>query len=215
MPEKVKDRPTRSHEYVFLLAHPDGKGQYYYDYEASREPTADGRGKRNRRTVWTVNPKPYQGSHFAVWPEELVRPMIAAGSSEHGVCATCGAPFVRVAEPEGVDDRPPGENPARKGLKSYQAPLSLVTLGWEKTCGCKGEGDPAPATVLDVFSGSGTTGKVALGMGRSYIGLDLNPAYLPLAEARIQGRKPPKAPPAPQEGDDLGDLLTAVRKGSA
>ncbi|KAI9549466.1 hypothetical protein GHT06_001866 [Daphnia sinensis] len=108
MPESVKDRCTRSHEYVFMLSK---QPQYYYDAKAIREPNADplrtnyvsgsrsnGINKdrndndmadrmkeyvpdgRNKRSVWTVNPKPYKGSHFAVWPVELIEPMILAGS---------------------------------------------------------------------------------------------------------------------------------------
>lgn len=76
-PESVKDRPTRSHEYVFLLSKSE---QYFYDHEALREPTTDGRSARNRRTVWAINTEPYAGAHFAVFPPELVRLCILGGS---------------------------------------------------------------------------------------------------------------------------------------
>jgi site-specific DNA-methyltransferase (cytosine-N4-specific) len=78
-PESVKDRPTRSHEYVFMLS----KSQkYYYDNEAVKEPTTDGKKLRNRRTVWEVNTKPFKGAHFAVYPPELVEICVKAGSKE-------------------------------------------------------------------------------------------------------------------------------------
>ncbi len=106
MPESVTDRPTRSHEYLFLLTKRD---RYYYDSEAIAEPTthtgltweqrkAQGEGprrgiaqgglsniggndgKRNRRTVWTVPTSPYSGAHFATFPEKLIEPCILAGS---------------------------------------------------------------------------------------------------------------------------------------
>ncbi|MGM0843316.1 MAG: DNA-methyltransferase [Bacillota bacterium] len=75
-PESVKDRPTRSHEYVFLLTKSE---KYYYDYEAIKEPGANGKLK-NRRTVWNINTKPFKEAHFAVFPPALVEPCILAGS---------------------------------------------------------------------------------------------------------------------------------------
>ena len=77
-PESVKDRPTRSHEYVFLFSKSE---RYYYDREAVVEPASDPaqRGK-NRRTVWNINTEPYPGSHFAVYPRALARLCVQAGS---------------------------------------------------------------------------------------------------------------------------------------
>ncbi len=104
MPESVKDRCTKSHEYIFLLS----KSKYYhYDNEAIKEPVKQDWGtrdrtkgkyhnpgtglsphtgltksytKRNKRSVWSVNKKPYKGAHFATYPPELIRPCILAGS---------------------------------------------------------------------------------------------------------------------------------------
>lgn len=175
MPESVKDRPTRAHEYVFLLSK---SMRYYYNAEAVMEPAVgfynaapagskgtgkpnsrrrgnsrtfrgggaythdqaaensasierqshglvpNETGKRNRRSVWTVATRPYQGAHFATFPEELVRPCILAGSR-------------------------PGD------------------------------------TVLDPFCGSGTTGAVATQEGRDFIGIDINPNYCKMSERRI------------------------------
>jgi DNA modification methylase len=111
MPERVTDRPTKAHEYLFLLTK---SAKYYYDHEAMKEPalhpankykssrktpaqesahfgnaptnlgrcgTADN-GMRNRRTVWSINTRPFKGAHFAVMPEALVEPCILAGSAE-------------------------------------------------------------------------------------------------------------------------------------
>ena len=72
MPESVKDRPTKSHEYVFLFSK---SPKYYYDYESIREP-----GGRNRRTVWSIPTEPFSGAHFATFPPKLVEPCIIAGS---------------------------------------------------------------------------------------------------------------------------------------
>lgn len=74
MPESVKDRPTLSHEYLFLLSKSE---RYYYDYNAIREDD-----KRNRRTVWSIPTQPFTGAHFATFPKSLVKPCILSGSKE-------------------------------------------------------------------------------------------------------------------------------------
>ena len=105
MPESVKDRCTKAHEYIFLLSK---SKNYYYDNEAIKEPAKDwgtrdrskgkyhnpGTGlqphsgltksyaKKNKRSVWSVNKKPYKGAHFATYPEELIEPCILAGSEK-------------------------------------------------------------------------------------------------------------------------------------
>jgi len=79
-PESVKDRPTRSHEYLFLLSKSE---QYYYDAEAIQERATSPNGNgssRNRRTVWNINTEPFPGSHFATFPPSLVKPAIQAAS---------------------------------------------------------------------------------------------------------------------------------------
>lgn len=79
MPESVKDRPARSHEYLFMLSKQE---KYYYDWQSVRE-ISDRGGLRNRRSVWRVNTKPFAGAHFATFPPELIRPCIKA-STERG-----------------------------------------------------------------------------------------------------------------------------------
>jgi DNA modification methylase len=116
MPESVTDRPTRSHEYVFLLSK---RATYFYDADAVREAagtrewpgigpqhgaTRD-RGERyepmaahparNLRDVWTIATEPYPEAHFATFPQALVEPCIKAGTSERGCCLECGAPWER------------------------------------------------------------------------------------------------------------------------
>lgn len=77
MPESVKDRPSRSHEFLFLFSKSE---RYHYDVEATREPRDDGRGTRNKRSVWNVNTEPIKNAHFATFPRKLVEPCILAGS---------------------------------------------------------------------------------------------------------------------------------------
>jgi DNA modification methylase len=112
MPESVKDRPTKSHEYIFMLSK---SARYYYDNEAVKEPYASeaepprdrssegyndsfagGRwsagtrdyyanGGRNKRDVWFVSTKPYKGAHYATFNPELITPCILAGAPEGGI----------------------------------------------------------------------------------------------------------------------------------
>jgi len=104
MPESVKDRCTKSHEYIFLLTK---NPHYYYDNEAIKEQASPdsavrdrdstkmnntpGRTRmaglsvndyeqKNKRSVWTVTTKPYKGAHFATYPKELIEPCILSGS---------------------------------------------------------------------------------------------------------------------------------------
>jgi DNA modification methylase len=112
MPESVKDRCTKSHEYLFLLSK---NKNYYYDHESIKEKAVGERwggnkpinmnntkdtdnqfsgltrprkmvyDKRNKRSVWKVTNKPYKGSHFAVFPPELITPCILAGSEKNDI----------------------------------------------------------------------------------------------------------------------------------
>ena len=155
MPESVRDRPTKAHEYVFLLSK---SARYFYDAEAIKETatnkapgnTKPNKGvaedpvrhrtraalhtygpveKRNLRTVWTMTPDCYPEAHFAVFPEALAERCIMAGSRRGDV-------------------------------------------------------------VLDPFAGSGTTLAVAERLGRDSIGIELNPAYIAMAERRIRAVDP-------------------------
>lgn len=158
MPESVTDRCTKAHEYIFLLTK---KPKYYYDHQAIKEQASSDsgwalqrakgqcnfrkkidnfdknsgngsgygeytdNGLRNKRSVWSVNVRPYKEAHFATYPPDLIEPCILAGSKE---------------------------------------------------------GD----LVLDPFSGSGTTGEVAIKNNRNYIGLELNPEYAAISERRLE-----------------------------
>tara|TARA_Y100001934_G_scaffold283850_1_gene408029 strand:- start:2407 stop:3393 length:987 start_codon:yes stop_codon:yes gene_type:complete len=170
MPESVKDRCTKSHEYIFLLTK---SAKYYYNIDAIKEKAtwvenrssgmernaesyrnkvkyndtnyggggtsfkghsgnykANGKlinpdGLRNKRSVWSINTKPYKEAHFAVFPPKLPELCIKAGSAEGDI-------------------------------------------------------------ILDPFFGSGTTGWVAQRLGRKWIGIELNPEYIKIANKRFQ-----------------------------
>jgi DNA modification methylase len=156
-------------------------------------------------TAFVINPRPYAGAHFATWPPDLVEPMIKAGSSEQGCCPTCGAPWERVLQSResedtgaavgGYPDRNDGGHreraPTGSGGGNLLATRTVGTDQWQPSCSCTAP-KPARCVVLDPFSGSATTGAVALELGRNYIGIDLNEDYLPLAEARLLGEAPPE-----------------------
>jgi len=78
MPESVKDRPTRAHEYLFMLSKSE---KYYYDNEAIKEVGLNGK-LRNRRSVWDVNTQPFSGAHFATFPPQLIEPCILAATRQ-------------------------------------------------------------------------------------------------------------------------------------
>lgn len=78
-PESVKDRPTRSHEYVFLLSKSE---KYVYNYRDVKEPSKTARALRNRRSVWSINTEPFHYAHYASFPKELVVPCILASTKE-------------------------------------------------------------------------------------------------------------------------------------
>lgn len=158
MPESVRDRCTKAHEYIFLLSK---SKSYFFDVDSIKEPSKASsierskrpwsgnkdrgmpKGKsphsfnyyghgaaetRNRRSVWSVTPKAFKGAHFATFPPDLIEPCILAGTKKAGI-------------------------------------------------------------VLDPFFGAGTTGLVAQRHGRSYIGIELNPEYIKIAEERLKNEK--------------------------
>ena len=159
----------------------------------------------NARNVWLFSTQGYSGPHFAAFPEELPRRCILAGTSEHGVCGKCGAPWTRVVKKELVptkkaartfvvdgrdaaaDAQDQGSNRQKDGHKPGWR-NEIQTLGWQPTCAC--DAPIEPATILDPFAGSGTTGVVALRLGRNFLGIELSPEYIELARQRIVGDSP-------------------------
>lgn len=152
---------------------------------------------RNVRDVWTITTKPFKGAHFAVFPPDLIAPMIAAGSSEKGVCPQCGAPWRReTAKGRKVDTkggrRAMTEVRSQSGLSTQGRTGALatgvhythVTTGWRPGCVCPPQ-SPVPATILDPFGGAGTTALVAQRMGRNAVLIEPSAEYLVLAQERV------------------------------
>jgi len=236
MPESVTDRPTKSHEYIFLLTK---KAKYFYDAEAIKESLKESSIKRaqygwngtmefidgkemrnqpdptermgdrwspvlgrNKRTVWTIATQSYSGAHFATFPEKLVEPCIRAGTSEWGNCAECGKPWVRVVKKTGGTlgkgwtnhkrDNEEGlsqEGCSGLGNKKDDNGQGYITktLGWEPSCSCDTKETVSPI-ILDPFMGSGTVGLVAKKLNRDYLGIELNPKYIKMAEKRLYNK---------------------------
>lgn len=242
MPESVTDRPSKAHEYVFLLAKQE---QYFYDADAIAEPSinagnvvtlgnkslsrglATGKGiapsgngcatsvtvtpTRNKRSVWTINTEPFGGAHFATMPPELAEMCIKAGSSQRGCCGQCGAPWSRQVERSNDNA---GEKPQAlttvtqpsgirhgKGLSTLSTQTLWLDKGWQPGCTCGAE--VVPAVVLDPFSGAGTTCLVAHRLGRHGLGLELNQAYVDLANERIINDAPLFNKPTVAAGEQL------------
>jgi DNA modification methylase len=126
MPESVRDRCTKNHEYIFLLSK---KPKYYFDNEAIKEPVKEDWGTRdrsdgkyhnegtglqphsgleksyemaNKRSVWTVTTKPFAGAHFATFPPELIEPCVLAGSRPNDIVLD---PFMGSGTTAAVADR--------------------------------------------------------------------------------------------------------------
>lgn len=159
----------------------------------------DGIPARNKRSVWNINTFPYPEAHFATFPEELPEYCIKAGSSEHGCCADCGAPWERITKKttsmEGgsgkagrtaEDANANGKWQDQQGNKNIKLGpvITTSTVGWRKTCKCS-TNDIMPAIILDPFFGSGTTGSVARRLGRNFVGIELNEEYIKLAKKRL------------------------------
>lgn len=181
---------------------------------------------RNLRSVWTFSTQPNPEAHFAAFPEELPTRCILAGTSERGCCSQCGAQVVRQVEKRRtLDGKPltgpardkslsaPSYNPGRAGHGHAAIMTYRETTGWRPGCEC---GAPTvPSKVLDPFSGTGTTGVAALKLGRSYVGVELNPRYAAISRRLLAETSPLlTAPPAaPRQERDEEQLPLAIGGG--
>ncbi len=219
MPESCTDRPNRSHEYVFLLSrsehyyydaeavkepsvsdHSSGNGFKRAARRSFQNEDGSLRGNdqewkvnpyRNRRSVWNINTEALPIAHFATMPRELAEVCILAGSSPKA-CEHCGAPWERLYEPTGhLNTREPAHVPGNTLTKvdsTGWAPTTRATETFQPSCQC-----PARAgrcVILDPFAGAGTTGLVALSHGRDFLGIELNPEYVKLADERLAVYQP-------------------------
>jgi DNA modification methylase len=156
MPESVKDRPTRNHEYVFLLTK---NKKYYFDQDAVREPYTQPINRwAGNKLIATGKSNWDEGTGQKIYRDRNMRPN-SLGRNIRSVWAINTKPY--------------------KGAHFSTFPLELP----EK---CIKAGSRENSIVLDPFNGAGTTCLVAKNLNRQYIGIDLNPEYCKLAENRIK-----------------------------
>lgn len=141
--------------------------------------------------AFIINLKGFNGAHFAVMPEKLVEPCILSCTSERGICPDCGKPWIRKTNSEIIEKKNPEkgirqqhkDTLGQEGLRDGYERKKIETIGWKPTCTCGKE--PIKAIVLDPFMGAGTTGLVAKQLGRRFVGIELNPDYIKIANKRI------------------------------
>jgi site-specific DNA-methyltransferase (adenine-specific) len=197
LPSPTRDRLTNAHEFVYFFTK---QSSYFFDLDAIRVPIrsrqrrasagsrtpeavlgvlAGSRGGlvamaeqgrsghplgKNPGDVWTIGSSSYRGAHFATFPPEIARrPLLATCPAT--VCTICGQPWRR--SPRAVVFAPDGR----------PLPRPFVP------CACNGP--TRPGLVLDPFFGTGTVAQVAREHGRDWLGIELNPDYLPMASARL------------------------------
>lgn len=157
MPESVTDRPTKAHEYMFLLTK---QAKYYYDADAIREAqSANSHGGQLQKFVNGNGRKREQ--------------LQSVKTSTLGGVASDYSPF-------GRNKRSVWSIPSQPYSGAH-----FATMPPDLVAPCILAGSRPGDTVLDPFSGSGTTGEVALRYSRRYVGIELNPDYIQLAHKRI------------------------------
>ena len=161
MPESVTDRPTKAHEYVFLLSK---SARYVYDADAIKEPAS-----------WVRENNPDWQHQRSKWAD-------GAGAGNRN--AKSGG-FTAWKTEDGRNCRSVWTIPTQPYPEAH-----FATYPEDLAARCIKAGSRIGDTVLDPFCGSGTTGAVALRLGRAFIGIELNPAYCELARTRIGGAAP-------------------------
>lgn len=192
MPESVTDRPTRSHEYIFLLSK---SAKYYYDHEAIKEPAiydVDGTGTaarkaRQKETEVTAGVRPsgfkdatkMNGKHGGVYEDSPGAKIRSSGERQPGFKSwdlmTKSQQCVGMRNKRDVWHVSPAQFPE---AHFATFPPALIT-------DCIKAGCPEGGVVLDPYMGAGTTALVARKLNRNYIGVELNPEYIKIAQKRL------------------------------
>lgn len=174
MPESVRDRCTKSHEYLFLLSK---SPRYYFNKEAIMQPA---KTHENRPPGIIRNREYDYNSKSNLYPETY-RMKRSAKQSD---ASRCGIKCRDFEVPTMVNKRDVWQVATRPTKEAHCAvfPESLIV-------DCIKAGCPEGGLVLDPFMGSGTTALVAHGLGRNYIGFELNPQYVEICEKRISCKK--------------------------
>lgn len=190
MPESVRDRCTKAHEYIFLLSK---QARYYWDQDAVKEPVSASSIERAKYSLnATINPDPHDMRHGNSW--QKCREGFTMGD-------------VGFVHPEGRNPRSVWTVATQPFAGAHFAvfPPKLIEP-------CILAGCPEGGLVLDPFCGSGTTGVVALRHGRRFVGIELNAEYVEMAHRRIQGDMPLFNAAG---GHHIGDANEMVQEGNS
>lgn len=144
---------------------------------------------RNKRSTWTINVAQFKDAHFAVYPLDLIKTPIDAGCPKQ-VCKTCGKPRVMIYEKgeiieerkaEGGKFADAKEELGNAGLRDGFKLHLRKQLGWSDC----GHDNYRRGIVMDIFMGSGTTGVEAINNSKDFIGIEINPEFVKIAEKRF------------------------------
>jgi len=201
MPESVTDRCTKSHEYIFMLTK---SARYFYDAAAIAEPTAYPDDTRPANGSLSPGQREGSGVRKRVPPIGGVK---AVGENGNGNRTYSG--------------NMPEQRETRNARSVWKIPSQASSVPHfamfpeELPRRCIKAGCPVGGVVLDPFSGMATTGQVAIELGRSYIGIELNPKYGEMSRDRLRGYSPllaTEAADAPVQGNRQGNKKGGVKR---
>ena len=189
-PFSPKESGWRKNDIGFGGSKAEGYGNATY---SGNKFTQEGKEGRIKRAVWQITTQPYPDAHFAVFPEELIRTPIIAGCPEQ-ICLKCNKAVTTEYDIDRVFTRPGNESKYYESeikeqivggaTKSFRGRPEITRTNPQiKKCDCNA-GFKA-GTVLDPFSGSGTTLLAAHKLLRNWIGIEINPDYVALAKKRL------------------------------
>ncbi len=197
MPESVRDRPTRAHEYVFLFSR---ARFYHYDRHAVSEPvtgTSRPRGsgvnpKSRAPTGWDLGPGDHR-TKTGRYDKYDGSPVAVVGHRAHRAAGLNGRRSRQNVGFSGAVNALVDRRSMRTVWTIPTQPFPgahFATFPFELVRPCILAGSRSGDAILDPFAGSGTVGVVALDLDRSFVGIELNPSYAEMARARIRGHAP-------------------------
>jgi DNA modification methylase len=194
MPESIRDRPTKSHEYLFLLTKSE---RYYYDADAIREPYAEstlleveeeyhGEGLKDYAAAGVQNPSDVKRRIIQKIRNRNARPDIDTRGGNQA-----GSSMPTVGSPIGRNKRSVWTIPTESFEEAHFATFPEALVEPCIRAGSRAAGPDTPADiVLDPFGGAGTVGVVAVKLQRRFILIDLNAEYVDMQRKRINGVAP-------------------------
>ena len=208
--ESATDRPSPDFEHVWMLTKSEN---YFYNREAvKKQPKTDDPEEYcgYLKTTWDITTQPSASQHTSSFPDKIAEWPILLSTADY-CCVECGLPYIadiEIGTPnleaqrrmggrkedgsyEGQEQKKYKTLGAQEPSKTKSRILKSLTnksvTGWFSICICSVCGQkPAPCRVIDIFSGSGTTGFNAIKNNRSYTGIELDPISADVSEFQIQ-----------------------------